>query len=39
MVVQNEINNNCIRNVLHICDYEGPYDDLSPFIDYLSFTA
>jgi uroporphyrinogen decarboxylase len=34
MVVQNEINEGCICNVLHICDYEGPYDDLSPFVDY-----
>ena len=34
MVVQNEINEGCICNVLHICDYDGPYDDLSPFIDY-----
>jgi uroporphyrinogen decarboxylase len=21
-------------NVLHVCDYNGPYDDLSPFTDY-----
>jgi uroporphyrinogen decarboxylase len=21
-------------NILHVCDYNGPYDDLSPFIDY-----
>jgi uroporphyrinogen decarboxylase len=21
-------------NILHICDYEGTYDDLSPFLDY-----
>ena len=21
-------------NILHICDYEGAYDDLSPFLDY-----
>lgn len=34
MVVQNEINDGCICNVLHICDYEGPYDDVSPFVDY-----
>ncbi len=24
----------CDFNVLHICDYEGAYDDLTPFLDY-----
>ncbi len=24
----------CIFNILHICDYHGGYDDLSPFLDY-----
>jgi uroporphyrinogen decarboxylase len=24
----------CLFNILHICDYEGEYDDLSPFLDY-----
>ncbi len=24
----------CRFNILHICDYEGAYDDLSPFLDY-----
>lgn len=24
----------CAFNILHICDYEGGYDDLSPFLDY-----
>jgi uroporphyrinogen decarboxylase len=24
----------CRFNILHICDYEGPYDDLSPFVEY-----
>ena len=24
----------CAFNVLHICDYEGAYDDLTPFLDY-----
>lgn len=24
----------CELNILHVCDYEGPYDDLSPFVDY-----
>ena len=34
LVVMNEINEGCVSNVLHICDYEGAYDDLSPFVDY-----
>ncbi|MFH0758842.1 MAG: uroporphyrinogen decarboxylase family protein [Bacteroidota bacterium] len=34
MVIMNEINQTCDCNVLHICDYEGGYDDLSPFLDY-----
>ncbi|RPI20603.1 MAG: hypothetical protein EHM70_26285 [Chloroflexota bacterium] len=24
----------CTFNILHVCDYEGGYDDLSPFLDY-----
>jgi uroporphyrinogen decarboxylase len=24
----------CSFNILHICDYEGAYDDLTPFLDY-----
>ncbi len=24
----------CRFNILHICDYEGSYDDLAPFVDY-----
>lgn len=24
----------CSFNILHICDYEGGYDDLAPFLDY-----
>jgi uroporphyrinogen decarboxylase len=24
----------CLFNILHICDFEAPYDDLSPFLDY-----
>lgn len=24
----------CRCNILHICDYEGAYDDLAPFLDY-----
>lgn len=24
----------CVCNILHICDYVGGYDDLTPFLDY-----
>ena len=24
----------CEFNILHICDFEAPYDDLTPFLDY-----
>jgi uroporphyrinogen decarboxylase len=24
----------CRFNILHVCDYEGGYDDLFPFLDY-----
>jgi uroporphyrinogen decarboxylase len=24
----------CRFNILHICDYEGPYDDITPFLNY-----
>jgi uroporphyrinogen decarboxylase len=24
----------CTFNILHVCDYDGPYDDLTPFLDY-----
>ena len=33
LAVWDEISS-CVFNVLHICDYEGGYDDLSPFLDY-----
>ncbi|MBC8258890.1 MAG: hypothetical protein H8E38_07735 [SAR324 cluster bacterium] len=34
LVVMKEIEQACIFNILHICDYRGGYDDLQPFIDY-----
>lgn len=34
LIVQNEINDTCVFNILHICDYQAPYDDLTPFLDY-----
>ena len=33
LAVWNEIKD-CPFNVLHVCDYEGGYEDLSPFLDY-----
>ena len=29
-----EINRSCIFNILHVCDYNLPYSDLSPFVGY-----
>ena len=29
-----EIDVACPFNILHVCDYHGGYDDLSPFLDY-----
>jgi uroporphyrinogen decarboxylase len=34
LAIMEEINRSCIFNILHVCDYNGPYDDLSPFFDY-----
>ncbi len=34
LVLMEEINRECIFNVLHVCDYAYPYDDLTPFLDY-----
>jgi uroporphyrinogen decarboxylase len=34
LAVMNEINDSCIFNILHICDYHGGYRDLTPFLDY-----
>jgi uroporphyrinogen decarboxylase len=33
LVVWDELSS-CSFNILHICDYEGAYDDLTPFLDY-----
>jgi uroporphyrinogen decarboxylase len=33
LTVWDEISS-CSFNILHICDYEGGYDDLTPFLDY-----
>ena len=29
-----EIDETCRFNILHVCDYEAPYADLAPFVDY-----
>jgi uroporphyrinogen decarboxylase len=34
LVLMNEINRACVFNILHVCDYNGPYADLSPYLDY-----
>lgn len=34
LIAMNEINSACACNILHICDYVGDYNDLSPFQDY-----
>jgi uroporphyrinogen decarboxylase len=32
--VQREIDESCLFNILHVCDYHLPYDDLTPFLEY-----
>lgn len=32
--IMHEINQTCLFNVLHICDYQDSYDDLTRFLDY-----
>lgn len=34
LVLMKEISKSCIFNILHVCDYHGIYDDLTPFLDY-----
>jgi len=34
LVVQQEINARCLFNILHVCDYHLPYEEMSPFVDY-----
>jgi uroporphyrinogen decarboxylase len=29
-----EINRKCVFSVLHVCDYQMPYSDISPYMDY-----
>jgi len=34
LALMNEMNRSCPFNILHVCDYNGPYADLSPYVDY-----
>jgi uroporphyrinogen decarboxylase len=34
LIVMNECNRLCPFNILHVCDYQGLYDDLTPYLDY-----
>lgn len=34
LVLMNEMNESCPFNILHVCDYNGPYSDLSAYVDY-----
>jgi uroporphyrinogen decarboxylase len=34
LVLMNEIDRACQFNILHVCDYNGAYADLSPYLDY-----
>jgi uroporphyrinogen decarboxylase len=34
LVLMEEINRECIFNVLHVCDYYAGYDDFAPFVTY-----
>lgn len=34
LALMEEINRSCIFNILHVCDFQLPYSDLSPFLGY-----
>jgi uroporphyrinogen decarboxylase len=34
LALMNEINEKCVFNILHVCDYVDGYTDLTPFLDY-----
>ena len=34
LMIMSEINRACPFNILHVCDYDAPYDDLTKFADY-----
>jgi uroporphyrinogen decarboxylase len=39
LALMEEIQRNCIFNILHVCDYRLPYSDLNPFVDYPGHTV
>jgi uroporphyrinogen decarboxylase len=34
LILMEEINKKCPFNILHVCDFWGPYSELTPFLDY-----
>jgi uroporphyrinogen decarboxylase len=34
LILMEEANQKCSFNILHVCDYHGGYDDLTPYLDY-----
>jgi uroporphyrinogen decarboxylase len=34
LILMDEMKRSCQFNILHVCDYNAPYADFSPFIDY-----
>jgi uroporphyrinogen decarboxylase len=34
LVLMKEAERACPFNILHVCDYNGPYSDLTPYLDY-----
>ena len=34
LILMNEIKRTCLFSILHVCDYQDCYDDLTPFLDY-----
>lgn len=34
LAIMEEVNRACPFNILHICDYHAPYDDITRFVDY-----
>ena len=34
LTIMEEIDRSCDFNILHVCDFHGSYDDLTPYLDY-----
>ena len=34
LLLMSEIDRTCVFNILHVCDYNYPYADLAPFLEY-----